>query len=62
MNEEIQIIQPILGLKPFILLEFSAEEGSEDIAIGVQFGGGIVGEEVPQILDMVRESIEEQFA
>lgn len=47
MPEQIQLIQPILGMEPFVLIELApASDGSGDPALHVRYGGGVTADEV----------------
>lgn len=45
-----QVKATVLGLKPFILVEFSTEDGTEAITVDITSGGGVETEDVPGIL------------
>lgn len=55
MSERIELIQPILGMRPYVLLEVDADEDG-DLAIKVKGGGGIASQD--EILSLLLMAIE----
>lgn len=42
MTESIELINPLLGLEPYVLLEFrQGDEGEDDLRINLRAGGGM---------------------
>lgn len=52
MSAEIQIIQPMLGMKPFVLVEISDYEDDDAPVFGFRFAGGVIAQDVQEFLEI----------
>lgn len=60
--EEFELKQALLGLNPFILIEFtSVDEETGEVGLSVEYGGGITADVVPDLLEEVRVTVEAQL-
>jgi hypothetical protein len=59
MEERIDIMPTVLGLKPFVLIELTDfDPETEELGVSLMTGGGITREDAPDVLAVVKEYLE----
>jgi hypothetical protein len=54
-----EVVQRWLGVDPFVLITFkSYDESTDELALGVEFGGGVTQDDLRDIFGSVLESLE----
>lgn len=59
MSESVQLRQHILGMEPYVLIQITAVEDSENFRVEFEFGGGLDKESAFELLKAIIEDSEE---
>jgi hypothetical protein len=58
-----EVVQEWLGVDPFVLITLkSYDEDTDDLLIGIKFGGGVEREDLQSLLESILDSLRERDA